>query len=62
MILLGGCGGDADTVCCIYGQIAGAYYGYRAIPKRWVNELQRRDLLAQTAIDLIKVATSKPSI
>ncbi len=61
MILLGGCGGDADTVCCIFGQIAGAYYGYKAIPKRWVDALQRRDLLARTAIDLLQVAAMRNS-
>ncbi|KAJ3011331.1 hypothetical protein HKX48_006903 [Thoreauomyces humboldtii] len=56
MILLGGCGGDVDTVCCIYGQIAGAYYGYSAIPKRWVDTLQRRPLLDDMATRLVSLA------
>ncbi len=56
LILLGGCGGDADTVCCIYGQIAGAFYGYQSIPKRWVGTLQRAKMVAKVAFDLITVA------
>jgi ADP-ribosyl-[dinitrogen reductase] hydrolase len=26
---------DADTTGAIYGQLAGAYYGVRAIPREW---------------------------
>ncbi|KAG8875088.1 hypothetical protein FRB97_005398 [Tulasnella sp. 331] len=36
-------GGDVDTVCAVYGQIAGACFGYEAIPKRWIDALQRRE-------------------
>ncbi len=32
-------GGDADTIAAITGGIAGAYYGYEAIPKRWIETL-----------------------
>ncbi|RTE67747.1 ADP-ribosylglycohydrolase family protein [Amphritea opalescens] len=32
-------GDDADTIGAIYGQIAGAFWGYDAIPAPWVNEL-----------------------
>jgi len=28
-------GGDADTVGAVYGQLAGAIYGARGIPKAW---------------------------
>jgi len=28
-------GGDADTLGAVYGQIAGAYWGYNAIPYEW---------------------------
>jgi ADP-ribosyl-[dinitrogen reductase] hydrolase len=28
-------GGDADTIGAIYGQLAGAFYGYNAIPTEW---------------------------
>lgn len=37
--------GDADSVGAVTGSIAGALYGYSAIPERWLNALQKRDLL-----------------
>jgi ADP-ribosyl-[dinitrogen reductase] hydrolase len=33
-------GGDADSIGAVFGQMAGAYYGYRAIPERWVKEVK----------------------
>jgi len=33
-------GGDSDTIGAIAGQIAGAYYGFDAIPSRWVNKIK----------------------
>lgn len=32
-------GGDADTIGAITGGLAGAYYGYNAIPQRWIDAL-----------------------
>lgn len=32
-------GGDTDTNCAIYGQLAGAYYGFKNIPKRWIDNM-----------------------
>lgn len=32
-------GGDADTIAAITGSIAGARFGYDAIPERWINQL-----------------------
>lgn len=32
-------GGDADTTGAIAGMLAGAYYGFEAIPSRWVRAL-----------------------
>ena len=39
-------GGDADTIGAVYGQIAGAYYGYRTIPKRWLAAIRSRRRVA----------------
>ncbi len=36
-------GGDADTIAAICGGLAGAYYGFKAIPERWVNALSESD-------------------
>ena len=33
-------GGDADSIGAVFGQMAGAYYGYRAIPERWVKKVK----------------------
>ena len=32
-------GEDADTTGAIYGQLAGAYYGFNDIPDKWRKEL-----------------------
>lgn len=32
-------GGDTDTNCAIYGQLAGAYYGFNNIPTRWIDNM-----------------------
>lgn len=36
-------GGDSDTIGAVYGQIAGAYYGFDAIPERWVKAVKTWD-------------------
>lgn len=35
-------GGDADTIGAITGGLAGALYGYEAIPKRWTAHLSQK--------------------
>jgi poly(ADP-ribose) glycohydrolase ARH3 len=34
------CGGDTDTIGAMTGALAGAYYGYGAIPERWMDRLE----------------------
>ena len=48
-------GGDADTIGAIYGGLAGAFYGFTSIPRRWIDclcgEIQEElDALSQIAL------------
>ena len=45
-------GDDADTTAAIYGQIAGAYYGFTGIPEPWREQLAHLDLITQLALKL----------
>ncbi|CAF1358294.1 unnamed protein product [Adineta steineri] len=38
-------GDDTDTTAAIYGQLAGAYYGYQKIPQKWLKKLYAHALL-----------------
>ena len=38
-------GGDTDTTACVAGALAGAAYGYGAIPKEWVDTLRGKDII-----------------
>ena len=38
-------GHDADTVGAVYGGLAGAYYGFDAIPVRWMQDMMNKPLL-----------------
>ena len=40
---------DADTVGAVAGQIAGAMYGYSAIPKKWTKVVLWRDQMIELA-------------
>jgi ADP-ribosyl-[dinitrogen reductase] hydrolase len=48
-------GGDTDTNAAIYGQLAGAYYGYNAIPKRWKKDLYLHDEIVELADKLLSM-------
>lgn len=37
-------GGDADTIAALTGGLAGAFYGFNAIPDRWVKALDKDTL------------------
>ena len=47
-------GGDADTVGAITGQIAGAMYGVKCIPGRWLQGLKHQDKISKRAIALYR--------
>lgn len=38
-------GDDSDTTACVAGALAGAMYGFRAIPQHWVGQLRGRELI-----------------
>ena len=42
-------GDDADTTGAVYGQLAGAYYGEKAIPDDWQSKLALRELIESYA-------------
>jgi ADP-ribosyl-[dinitrogen reductase] hydrolase len=51
-------GGDADTTGAIAGMIAGAFYGFDAIPARWLKKLNKavRTEVEDQALRLVKLS------
>ncbi|KAL4945290.1 hypothetical protein BDV06DRAFT_39322 [Aspergillus oleicola] len=49
-------GWDADTVGAVYGGLAGAFYGLEAIPSRWIEGLQKREVIEDIASSLASLA------
>jgi ADP-ribosyl-[dinitrogen reductase] hydrolase len=45
-------GDDADTVAAVCGALAGAFYGYAAIPPKWRNQLQSEARIHEIALKL----------
>lgn len=45
-------GGDADTIAAMTGSISGAYLGAEAIPREWINVLERKDYIEKLAKSL----------
>lgn len=52
-------GGDSDTTGAIYGQLVGAYYGYSAIPKQWLDDLYKEKEIKKIADNLAGMTTCK---
>jgi len=46
-------GDDADTIAAVCGALAGAYYGYDAIPERWRNKLKDEERIGEMAVRLM---------
>lgn len=53
-------GQDADTVGAVTGQLAGAMYGYSAIPSRWSATLAWREKICATTFQLLHLASLQP--
>jgi len=49
-------GDDSDTVGAVYGQLAGAYYGVRDIPEKWVKGLSKVEVIENMAKALFTVS------
>jgi ADP-ribosylglycohydrolase len=47
-------GGDADSAGAILGAIAGAHYGIKDVPERWLSRLENRDGIELRAEGLIQ--------
>ncbi|MFY7999038.1 MAG: ADP-ribosylglycohydrolase family protein [Candidatus Kapaibacteriota bacterium] len=52
-------GGDADSTGAVYGQIAGAYYGVNAIPRRWRDVVVKKDIIIALADRLWNLAKTR---
>lgn len=55
LLLLLPLGDDVDTVGAVYGQLAGACYGYDDIPSRWLNQLQKPEVLRDAYKGIIEL-------
>lgn len=55
-------GDDADTTGAIVGQLAGAYYGYSAIPEKWRTKLYRNDLITSLSESLYQCSSTRCTI
>ncbi|MFT7461619.1 MAG: ADP-ribosyl-[dinitrogen reductase] hydrolase, partial [Planctomycetota bacterium] len=49
-------GDDADTTGAIYGQLAGAHYGYSSIPESWRNKLHDQLFIETLSDNLLNYA------
>ena len=50
-------GGDSDSIGAVFGQIAGAFYGFAAIPERWVKAVktwEKVDALIERFLDAVE--------
>lgn len=52
-------GGDTDSTCSIFGQLAGAYYGIDAIPYHWQNALMKNEYVHYYAQKLLTITQTK---
>lgn len=40
-------GGDTDTTAAVAGALAGVYYGFEAIPQKWIGQLRGKTVIEQ---------------
>lgn len=56
-----GLGDDADSVGAVVGGLAGTYWGYAAIPERWLAVLKARQRIEEVAQRLAAMAQAPPA-
>jgi ADP-ribosyl-[dinitrogen reductase] hydrolase len=61
-LALSSLGDDSDTVAAIYGQLAGAFYGYKGIPSSWRQKITLLPLIVTFANELFHMATQLAEI
>jgi ADP-ribosyl-[dinitrogen reductase] hydrolase len=52
-------GDDADTTGAVYGQLAGAYYGIKNIPEKWLNTIYAKEDIIYMAECLYELAEDR---
>ena len=57
MLLAVNLGGDADTIGAVAGALAGAKFGERGIPARWLEPLAWRHKLGAVALSLVRTSS-----
>lgn len=55
-------GDDADTTGAVYGQIAGAFYGYQGIPDDWKSKLALREMIESYAQKLFELSRTSHNL
>jgi ADP-ribosyl-[dinitrogen reductase] hydrolase len=48
-------GGDLEVIGATYGALAGAYYGYEALPSEWISKIQTPQVLEDVVDGLEKL-------
>jgi ADP-ribosylglycohydrolase len=49
-------GGDSDSTGAIAGNILGLVHGVDAIPERWLDQLELREVIDKVALELLQLA------
>jgi ADP-ribosylglycohydrolase len=52
--------GDSDSTGSLTGQLLGTLWGADAIPSRWVDQVELRDIIEELARDLVGVSQAEP--
>ena len=48
-------GNDTDTVAAVAGGLAGLFYGYEAIPEKWIKQIHRLDYIKELCLVVFRL-------